>query len=137
MSDRAELALTLPSTFRVMDATTAEVQRYLDGLGLGEDVTFRAALVASEAITNAIEHGNALDEGKQVTVRMALLGPDGLRVEVADEGPGFDPATAPRADLGDFTSEGGRGLTLMYELADDVAFEDEGRTCVLTVRPRP
>lgn len=135
MNDVPELALTLPSTFAVMDEATAQIQQFLDAHVPDEDVAFRTALVASEAITNALEHGNGLDASKRVTVRIAPHLP-AVRVEVTDEGPGFDPATAPRSELGDFTSEGGRGLTLMYELADEVVFEDDGRMCVLVVRPR-
>lgn len=135
MSESPELALTLPSTFAVMDEATAQIQQFLDAHVPDEDVSFRTALVASEAITNALEHGNGLDPAKRVTVRIAPHLPT-VRVEVTDEGPGFDPATAPRSELGDFTSEGGRGLTLMYELADEVTFEDEGRACILVVRPR-
>lgn len=135
MSDSPELALTLPSTFAVMDDVTAQIQHFLDAHVPDEDVSFRTALVTSEAITNAVEHGNGLDEAKRVTVRIAPNLPE-VRVEVTDEGPGFDPASAPRTELGDFTAEGGRGLTLMYELSDDVSFEDEGRRCVLVVRPR-
>ncbi|MBE2185520.1 MAG: ATP-binding protein [Rhodothermales bacterium] len=135
MSESSELALTLPSTFAVMDDVTAEIQHFLDEHVPDEDVSFRTALVASEAITNALEHGNGLDASKTVTVRIAPNLP-AVRVEVTDEGPGFDPASAPRSELGDFTSEGGRGLTLMYELADEVLFEDDGRMCILLVRPR-
>ena len=55
-----------------------------------DDLAFRASLVASEALTNAIEHGNRLDAEKRVTLRLAAT-PALVQIEVTDEGEGFDP----------------------------------------------
>ena len=50
-----------------------------------------------EALSNAIMRGNREDRGKWVDIR-AELGPDAIRLEVTDEGPGFDPDRGARAD---------------------------------------
>jgi anti-sigma regulatory factor (Ser/Thr protein kinase) len=69
-----------------------------------------ALIVLSELVTNAIRHGGATREGDQVTVHAAEL-PDGLRLEVTDAGPGFQPGGhGPRPD-------GGYGLHLLDRLA--------------------
>ena len=101
-----------------------------------EDLGFRVALVTSEAVTNAIEHGNRMDASRSVHLRIEVSD-GGVRVSVTDEGGGFDPEAVPdplRASA--LLAEGGRGLFLMRELADELAYEDDGRRVVLTLRPR-
>ena len=126
-----------PSAMGELDALTAAVQAFLDA-HVDEDLGFRVALVTSEAVTNAIEHGNRMDASRSVHLRIEVSnGGGGVRVSVTDEGGGFDPEAVPdplRASA--LLAEGGRGLFLMRELADELAYEDDGRRVVLTLRPR-
>ena len=73
-----------------------------DGLTAAiESVCYR---VAQEALTNVARHARASH------VRVALtLGPGTVRLEIADNGQGFDPSPRPRG------SPGGRGLVGMRE----------------------
>jgi signal transduction histidine kinase len=62
-----------------------------DGATAGGDGTRDAEVlrIAQEAVANAVQHAGA----DRVTVRIATTAaPDGLRVSVADDGTGFDPA---------------------------------------------
>ncbi len=68
-----------------------------------ESVCYR---VTQEALTNVARHAQA----SRVDVRLAL-GPDKIRLEVRDNGRGFDPAAAPRPP----GAPGGRGLVGMRE----------------------
>lgn len=130
------LDLSFASTLAVMDGVTESIQRFLDAHVPDEDLAFRISLVASEAITNAIEHGNRLDATKSAHFRIRTTA-DEARVEVEDEGPGFDPDAVPHPlREGPLLAEGGRGLFLMRHLADVVEFEREGRCCLLVLRPR-
>lgn len=93
------------------------------GLGVGEADDLKVAV--SEACTNAIEHAfPGMDEGgAMMLVRMAVRQGE-LRVEVVDEGAGFDPKRLPQTppeerDL----EEGGLGLYLMHGLMDEVKVE--------------
>lgn len=125
-----------PSAMGELDALTAAVQAFLDA-HVDEDLGFRVALVTSEAVTNAIEHGNRMDASRSVHLLIEVSEGGGVRVSVTDEGGGFDPEAVPdplRASA--LLAEGGRGLFLMRELADDLAYEDDGRRVVLTLRPR-
>ncbi len=127
---------TTPSAMHELDALTSAVQSFIEAT-LDEDLGFRVALVTSEAVTNAIEHGNRLDAARSVHVRIEADGDGSVRVSVADEGDGFDPGAVPdplRASA--LLAEGGRGLFLMRELADELAYEDDGRRVVLTLRAR-
>jgi anti-sigma regulatory factor (Ser/Thr protein kinase) len=80
--------------------------------GLPLAVRHRVALVLSELIANAVQHGGAGPD-ETVEVRMSSAG-DRLRVEVVDPGwAGLEPP--PRIQHPD----GGYGLLLVEHLADD------------------
>jgi len=71
-----------------------------------------AQLMVSELVTNAIRHaGLSADDA---IVLVVVVGGDGLRIEVRDPGPGFEPRE-PAPDLG---RASGWGLYLVRELAD-------------------
>ena len=118
------------------DGAAAAVQSFLDAHVPDEDLAFRVALVTSEALTNAIEHGNQLEENRRVHLDVEAA-PAHVIVQVEDEGVGFNPAFVPDPTRdGALMAEGGRGLFLMQQLADEVRFEQEGRRVVLVLRPR-
>lgn len=127
---------TTPSAMGELDALTAAVQAFLDA-HVDEDLGFRVALVTSEAVTNAIEHGNQMNASRSVHLHIEVSRDSVVRVCVTDEGSGFNPESVPDPlRTSALLAEGGRGLFLMRELADDVSYEDDGRRVVLTLRPR-
>ncbi len=111
------------SVERVVDETEAFLAERLSD----EDLSYRIVLLATEAVTNAIEHGNRLDSSKQVLFRLDVH-EDHVEVMVEDEGSGFDPTkTDDPTESENLFREGGRGLLFMKEMADDVQFEKDGR----------
>lgn len=82
----------------------------------------------TEAVNNAIIHGNKYDDKKLVTVSM-MKDEKKIAFFVTDQGKGFrhgdlpDP-TAPENIL----KLGGRGVFLMRQLADLVVFSNNGST---------
>ncbi len=85
----------------------------------------------TEAVQNAIEHGNKNDSSRMVEISFSS-GTEGLSFTITDEGNGFDPSTLP--DPTDLSNDGsvGRGIFLMRSLSDDIQFLDNGRTIELT-----
>jgi serine/threonine-protein kinase RsbW len=81
----------------------------------------------SEAVNNAILHGNKLDPEKKVFIRLNLF-ENQLHVEVEDEGEGFcdtvlfDPTTPENIKC-----EQGRGIFILRQVSDELVFKDEGR----------
>ncbi|HEX2087354.1 MAG TPA: ATP-binding protein [Solirubrobacteraceae bacterium] len=74
-------------------------------------------LLVSELVTNAVRHAGSDHFEVRLEVR-----PDLLRLEVHDEGNGFEPAIAPSDD-----GSGGYGLFIVDRLADRWGVErDEG-----------
>ena len=81
----------------------------------------------TEAVNNAIVHGNKLDPEKQVTVKFHMEGKS-LFFAISDEGPGFDYDNLPDPTAPEnIEKPNGRGVFLMKNLADDCKFEDNGR----------
>jgi anti-sigma regulatory factor (Ser/Thr protein kinase) len=81
-------------------------------LPIDEERRDDVCLVVSELVTNSVVHGG--DGPDRVIELRAELRAGTLRVEVADRGPGFDPALVPPpSDV-----PGGRGLLAVHRLAD-------------------
>jgi two-component sensor histidine kinase len=74
------------------------VRRALEAHGLPEDVEHTVMLLSTEIVGNAIRHA-ALSEDQRI-IFFARVDGDFARVEVADPGPGFDPATMDTEGLG-------------------------------------
>jgi serine/threonine-protein kinase RsbW len=99
---------------------------------LNEDIYGNIMIAVTEAVNNAIRHGNKGDSAKNVSLGLSLE--DGLiKFRVEDEGHGFDfhhlpDPTAPE----NIEKPGGRGIFLMKHLADEVDFFEDGKVVELS-----
>ena len=120
-----------PESITVVERMIEEVR---DSYQVNED-TFGNMLVAlTEAVTNAIYHGNKSDPGKKIRIEYGCVH-NTLTFTVADEGTGFDfyhlpDPTAPE----NLEKECGRGIFLMKHLADQLIFSDGGRVVELNFK---
>lgn len=88
-------------------------------------------LAVSEAVDNAIVHGNQNDPDKEVFIGLSSSDTD-VTFTVADEGKGFDPDRVADPTQPNNKAQEGRGLFVMKHLADKLAFEDNGKRVVLS-----
>jgi anti-sigma regulatory factor (Ser/Thr protein kinase) len=112
----------------------AAARAALDGLGehsLDAGAAHDARLLVSELITNSVRHAGAT--AADAIGIDAELSPDGLRVQVADHGPGFSATPALPPPEQTF----GRGLFVVDHLADRWGMEDEGRRIWFELDHRP
>ena len=86
-------------------------------LGEGHPAAETAQLVISELVTNAIVHTNSGAPGGTVTVALCP-GPDGILVQVRDDGGPSEPRLSGAAAEGEDGAEHGYGLLLVDALAD-------------------
>lgn len=92
---------------------------------------FGIRLAMDEAMVNAIRHGNGRDENKRVRVA-CRVSPDRVRVEIADEGPGFDPGQVPDCTHPDFIDRPcGRGIMLMKCFMSRVEYNAVGNAVLM------
>jgi serine/threonine-protein kinase RsbW len=91
-----------------------------------EDYYGNILIAVTEAVNNAINHGNKQNPEKKVEVSFAELG-DRLSFVVKDEGEGFDHAALPDpTDPENLEKISGRGVFLMNQLSDEVEFSENG-----------
>ena len=94
-------------------------------------------IALTEAVNNAIHHGNRLDPQKQVKLSYEAREKD-LVFLITDEGPGFDFENLPDpTDPENIEKPHGRGVFLMRALADEVEFSDNGASVVMTFSRTP
>jgi serine/threonine-protein kinase RsbW len=84
----------------------------------------------TEAVKNAIVHGNKMDESKTITVLMEEK-VEGLMFTVIDQGKGYDPN--PYME-GIPESKKGKGLFVIRSLADEVSIQEKGRVITMLFR---
>ncbi len=97
------------------------------------DTYFGNILIAlTEAVQNAIIHGNKADASKKVMVSLEQK-KDGLWLTVADQGDGFD---YDRAMASESLFEPGekKGLALIKGVTDEVRFKNRGRVIEMLFR---
>lgn len=103
------------------------VNAVIDEYRLGDDLRGNLLISLTEAVTNAIRHGNQCDVEKKVVVEVWRR-TEHLRVLVTDEGEGFEPKTLPDPTSPEFLErEGGRGVFLMRALSDEIRYHLDGR----------
>ncbi len=82
----------------------------------------------TEAVNNAIIHGNKQDASKYVYIECHSK-QQGIYFKVIDEGMGFDPNEVPDpTDESKIDCCGGRGVYIIQSLADKVDYTNNGNT---------
>jgi serine/threonine-protein kinase RsbW len=114
--------MTLESDLASVDPVEAKAEALAREAGFDEDTSSQIAMVAREAVINAILHGNKQDPAKHVQVGFEL-NDESLRITIADEGPGLDPDTVPDPLAPEnILRSSGRGIFLMKAIMDEVHF---------------
>ena len=109
-----------------------EIQPYVDRIvqkyQIGSDLYGNILISLTEAITNAIVHGNQADKSKKVFVN-SQFDQNQIKVQIQDEGEGFDYEDVPDpTDPMNILTLNGRGVFLMHQLSDGVEFSNNGST---------
>lgn len=97
-----------------------------------EETHYGEILIAmTEAVNNAVVHGNKLDTNKMVDIEVRTEGQT-MEFRIADQGPGFDYENIPDPTAPEnIEKPNGRGVFLMRQLADTCEFEELGRVAIL------
>jgi serine/threonine-protein kinase RsbW len=107
------------------------LENFIDELGakfdLSDEVYANVLTCLSEALINAILHGNAQNPEKKVYINLEVIVNKRLVFTVTDEGNGFDfnnipDPTAPE----NLENLSGRGIFIIKKLADQCIFNSKG-----------
>lgn len=136
MSKKTAVMNTISIQVPSMTENIRMIESFIDNakerFHLDDDIYGNIMIAVTEAVNNAIKHGNNNNKKKNVHLSLALQ--DSLiKFTIKDEGEGFnyehlpDP-TAPE----NLEKPGGRGIFLMKHLSDEVQFKDNGRIVELS-----
>ena len=120
-------SLSIPSEFESVQRVESLIDNVCERLHVNEDSYGNVLIAVTEAVNNAIIHGNKMDRSLNVDLYVGDKETD-FCFSVKDHGDGFnynnlpDP-TAPE----NINKEDGRGIFLMRSLAEEVEFDNEGR----------
>jgi serine/threonine-protein kinase RsbW len=92
-------------------------------LSFDDETMYRLMVSCTEAVNNAIIHGNKSDPNKKVVIRCTVEKKI-LTIRVKDEGNGFNTKKLKNpTDTENLLKENGRGVFLMRTLMDKVKFK--------------
>ena len=108
------------------------VEDVCEVFNVNEDNYGNILIALTEAVNNAIYHGNEGNPKKQIKIGFES-GDKNIKFSVADEGTGFDYDSLPDpTDPLNIDKPNGRGVFLMKNLADKVEFNNNGQEVFLT-----
>jgi serine/threonine-protein kinase RsbW len=122
---KTENQISIPSSLDYLKDVDYFVEAKLKKCGLTESDLADVAISVTEAVTNAVIHGNKNDLQKRVTITLEIREPD-ITVWVKDQGNGFDPNSVPSPVENDnVLKKVGRGIFILKSLMDEVDFTIE------------
>jgi len=128
----SNIHIEIPSLSENIRMIESFIDNAREKFSLDDDIYGNIMIAITEAVNNAIKHGNQGDSSKNVSLSLSLE-ESLIRFRVQDEGQGFDfhnlpDPTAPE----NIEKPGGRGIFLMKHLSDEVEFKEGGRIVELS-----
>lgn len=127
--------IVLKSRSTALREAERKLKAILDALKLSESDEHNLLVSASEAVNNAITHGNRNDPAKNVTLDLRYVEGREIIIAVEDEGGGFNPDNLPDPLLPEnLLKPSGRGIHIIKSLMDGVDFQFTDRGTRITMR---
>jgi anti-sigma regulatory factor (Ser/Thr protein kinase) len=129
--------MTVRSDIREITAVSARLEDAMGAAGFLPDEILDTQLAVEEVITNIIVHGYK-KTGCDIHLSCRFI-PGGVRIQVADSAPRFDPLSIPEPELeGDIDERqiGGLGVFLLRQVMDDISYRYEKGKNILTLKKR-
>lgn len=127
-----KISIEIPSLSENIRIIESFIDNAKEKYHLDDDIYGNIMIAVTEAVNNAIKHGNNNNSSKNVSLSLSLA--EGLiKFRIEDEGSGFEYDNLPDpTSLENLEKPGGRGIFLMKHLADEVAFTERGKVVELS-----
>lgn len=126
------VSIQIPSITDNIRMIESFIDNAKDKFHLDEDMYGNIMIAVTEAVNNAIKHGNSGNSAKNVFLSLTL-NENLLKFVIQDEGTGFDHDNLPDPTSPEnLEKPGGRGIFLMKHLSDEVQFKEGGKTVELS-----
>ena len=113
-----------PENIAIIERLIDEIR---DNFPFNDECYGDVLIAMTEAVNNAIVHGNRLDTDKEELVEYEVQDQN-LFFKITDQGAGFDFENVPDPTSPEnLEKPNGRGVFLMRQLADQCSVEDDGR----------
>ena len=111
--------LEIPSNPDELSRVDETVDKIAAEMGFSPQQRDDLAIAVTEAVNNAIMHGNNADPRKKVLITF-IIEPGVFTIKIRDQGPGFDPDSLPDPTAPEnILLEKGRGLFIIRHLMDE------------------
>ena len=126
------ISIQVPSIMENIRMIESFIDNAKEKFSLDDDIYGNIMIAVTEAVNNAIKHGNSGNRSKNVHLSLSLE--DSLnKFVIKDEGTGFNYESLPDPTAPEnLEKPGGRGIFLMKHLSDEVEFKDNGRVVELS-----
>jgi len=132
---REKIEFELPSDVSLMNGVLQYLIERVAKLGLIKPERSNLFVALDEAFVNAVKHGNRNDPRKLVRITAELSAKE-ARFTVEDEGEGFDVQAIPDPrDPANLFKASGRGVLLIYNIMDEVEYNERGNRLTMVKRP--
>lgn len=126
------ISIQIPSIIENIRMIESFIDNAKERFHLDEDLYGNIMIAVTEAVNNAIKHGNGGNSSKNVFLSLTI-NENLLKFVVKDEGSGFDHHELPDPTSPEnLEKPGGRGIFLMKNLSDQVEFRENGKTVELS-----
>ncbi|HVF44386.1 MAG TPA: ATP-binding protein [Pyrinomonadaceae bacterium] len=132
---REHIEFELPSDISLMNGVLHYLTQRVADLGVIKPDASNLFIALDEAFVNAVKHGNRHDHQKLVRIT-ADLSTKEARFTIEDEGDGFDVTGIPDPrDPENLFKTSGRGVLLIYNIMDEVEYNERGNRLTMVKRP--
>ncbi len=121
------LKLKIPSIPENIVVVESFVEQIRELYNLNDNIYGNIVVAVTEAVNNAIVHGNGKSKDKLVRIEVTTSVNE-VTFSISDEGKGFNPKNLPDPTAPEnLESIGGRGIFLINCLSDWYSYSDNGR----------
>ena len=130
-----KIEFELPSDLSLMNGVLHYLHERVVQLGIINPERSNLFIALDEAFVNAVKHGNRQDPHKLVRITADLSAQE-ARFTVEDEGEGFRLNEIPDpTDPANLFKTSGRGVLLIYNIMDEVMYNERGNRLTMIKRP--
>jgi CheY-like chemotaxis protein len=130
-----KIEFELPSDVSLMNGVLHYLIERVAQLGVIKPERSNLFIALDEAFVNAVKHGNKNDHSKLVRITAELSSKE-ARFTVEDEGEGFNVQEIPDPrDPENLFKTSGRGVLLIYNIMDEVKYNERGNRLTMVKRP--
>jgi serine/threonine-protein kinase RsbW len=132
---REHIEFELPSDISLMNGVLHYLTERVAALGVIKPDASNLFIALDEAFVNAVKHGNRHDHQKLVRITADLSSKE-ARFTIEDEGEGFNVGAIPDPrDPENLFKTSGRGVLLIYNIMDEVEYNERGNRLTMVKRP--